>query len=540
MRKHMKETLIFLALLLGSYKNGGAQNWPAVFLTDGDANEAILALQPLPDDGWASAGLFTGSSPFPGQPGSQGRADLFLARYNEAGQLLWSVQGGESENEEVSGLALHPSGDLVLSGAFWGSLTLGDTTLQAGSSLRALFIARFSPEGTLRRAYKIGGEGLKDLAGLHFLPDTSMVISGYFEASLELPDTLLQSQAEPGSTSLFAARLSPNGQALWVQQAGTFGNIRIQSMAVAPDGQINVGGNFDNEIELAGTTLDAGFFNQDVFLAALSPEGSWLWARDLGGVIDDELTAMATDAEGNVYAAGNIVGVMTLADTLSIQSSNGNADIFLVKYLANGQPAWARALGGPDVQAGASLAVNDDNVVVLGGSFQGPINFDGISADAGTDGASWGLTSAFRASDGSTRWLIPIPADLLGLTQALSFRSNGQLLAGGTFGQTAMFDGLTFSSEGNTSAFTALLNPVLTPASARLHTPSRLKAFPNPTSGWVTLQGLTSQSSIRWFDKLGRPVQPPRAGLAFDLTGYPPGAYFVVAGQQRAQVLLLR
>lgn len=103
--------------------------------------------------------------------------------------------------------------------------------------------------------------------------------------------------------------------------------------------------------------FDVGFFNQDVFFVVFFFIGILFWVCDLGGVIDDNFQDIVIDMAGNFYVIGNIIGVMNLFEEISIESSNGNDDCFLVKYSVDGILFWGRAFGGFDVQDGLSIVV---------------------------------------------------------------------------------------------------------------------------------------------------------------------------------------
>lgn len=509
-----------------------AQTWPLLQQVDGDGQENVAALIALPGGGAVAAGTYSGSSPFEGGAPSQGKADLFIARYSENGGVDWSLEGGASENDEVAGIAQMPGGDLVIAGSYWFELSLGDTTLGTGSSVRSLFLSRITPEGQTIWAQRFSGAGLKDIANVAILPDTSLLVAGFFKNTLELGDSVITTAAAPGSTSLFLAAFSPQGELRWATQAGGEGNLRITAMATAPDGQIAVGGTFDGLATLAGTSLDAGFFNQDVFLAAFSPQGEALWARDLGGVIEDNLKGIAVDSLGNIYATGNIIGVMNLSEALSIESSNGNDDFFLVKYAPDGAPLWGRALGGPDVQNGNAVAVQGDFVIV-GGGFQGAIGWDGLNADVGANDVIWGFAAGFTP-DGEARWLRAIPTNDLGLINTFAFTPQRQLLAGGTFGQTGSFNGTNLSSMGSLSGFWGRMADLLTPVPPAPEPDSpAITAFPNPTTGRVHLAPFPTGSQPLLLDVNGRrlPITPDASG-AFDLSGWPDGWYLIIVPRE--------
>lgn len=514
-----------------------AQDWPLLRQLDGSGSEDILEICPLYDGNIAAAGTFTGGSPLPVNVTSAGKSDIFLACFGPNLELKWQISGGNVETDEVTGLAQFPNGDIALSGAFWFSLPLGDTILEPGSSVRSLFAARVQPDGQLVWAQRFSGDGLKQITDIHTTADGSLVMAGYFKRDLQLGDSLLISEAEPGSTSLFVASLSGDGALRWVRQAGGAGNTRIEAMALAPDGTIAVGGNFDGTFSLAGSDFDAGFIDTDVFVAAFSAEGIPLWARDAGGVVFDDLQALTVDSSGHIYITGDITGVMNVSDEIMIQSSTGNSDVFLIKYDLSGTPLWGKAFGGQDVQTGNSIATAADRVVV-GGSFQGPIAYDGLSATTGDMTTAWGYLSGFDQETGEGEWLQTIPTDNLGLVRALAFLPNRALLAGGLFGANAEFDGVQLSAAGGLSAFLGLRPAVITNTQAPTLAKQTFTLFPNPTREVVQVQPYHADLQIQLLNAVGQPVSTPSERGRLQVGHLPGGLYYVQITEEGASMML--
>ena len=516
-----------------------AQDWPLLRQIDGSGSEDILEICPLSDGNIAVAGIFNGGNPFDGNGSSAGKSDIFLACYDAQLELKWHIAGGNVETDEVTGLAQFPNGDIALSGAFWFSLPLGDTILESGSSVRSLFAARVQPDGQLVWAQRFSGDGLKQITDIRTTADGNIVLAGYFKNDLQFGDSLLISEAAPGSTSLFAASLNGDGALRWVRQAGGAGNTRIEAMAMAPDGTIAVGGNFDGTFSLAGSDFDAGFVDTDVFVAAFSAEGTPLWARDAGGVVFDDLQALTVDSSGHIYVAGDITGVMNVSEEIVIQSSTGNSDVFLIKYDSSGEPLWGKAFGGQDVQTGNSIAAAADRVIV-GGSFQGPIAYDGLSANTGDMTTAWGYLSGFDQETGEGQWLQTIPTDDLGLVRALAFLPNRDLLAGGLFGSTAEFDGLQLTAAGGLSAFLGLRPAVITNTRASSLPEQTFSLFPNPAYDVVQLQPYHAGLQIQVVNVMGKPVSVPTESGRLQLGQLANGLYYVqVVYEQEMTVLPL-
>jgi hypothetical protein len=529
-------TLLFSLLLSPIWLY--AQDWPLLQQIDGSGSEDILEICPLSDGNIAVAGIFTGNSPFTENVTSAGKSDIFLACFDETLDLKWQWTSGDLEADEVTGLAQFPNGDIVVSGAFWFNLPLEDTTLTSGPSARSLFLARVQPNGQLRWAQRFSGDGLKQITDIRTRTDSSLILAGYFENDLQLGDSLLISEAEPGSTSLFVAQLNGDGSLQWVRQAGGTGNTRIEAMSLAPDGTMAVGGNFDGNFSLAGSDLDAGFFDTDVFVAAFSSDGTPLWARDAGGVVFDDLQALTVDSSGHIYITGDITGVMNVSDEIMIQSSTGNSDVFLIKYDLSGTPIWGKAFGGEDVQTGNSIATAADRVVV-GGSFQGPIAYDGFSANTGDMTTAWGYLSGFDKESGEAQWLETIPTDNLGLVRALAFLPNRDLLAGGLFGSTAEFDGLQLTAAGGLSAFLGLRPAVITNTRTPALPEHFFSIFPNPAREVVQVHPYHADLHIQLLNAMGQPVSTPTEGGRLHLRHLPEGLYYLQVIDEEAGVQVL-
>jgi hypothetical protein len=104
------------------------------------------------------------------------------------------------------------------------------------------------------------------------------------------------------------------------------------------------------------------------------------WAKLIGTNGGDDLTRdITSDAAGNVYVTGKFVGdTMDLdpgpGEVLAI--SAGSDDIFLCKFMSNGQLEWGRAIGGSGSDESRSLVLDEDGNIWITGTFNGTVDFD--------------------------------------------------------------------------------------------------------------------------------------------------------------------
>jgi hypothetical protein len=83
------------------------------------------------------------------------------------------------------------------------------------------------------------------------------------------------------------------------------------------------------------------------------PAQNWQWAVRMGGPFssshnpDEVVTAMATDAVGNIYVCGRIIEGADF-NGLIPDTMIGKEDIFLAKFDCEGNPIWVQVAGNPD------------------------------------------------------------------------------------------------------------------------------------------------------------------------------------------------
>lgn len=162
--------------------------------------------------------------PGPGQVLLNGTAgeSMFLAKYNNAGQLQWAFLIDNSPLPQRGySLATAPNGDIWVVMGFRGLI---DANPSAGTASFAavgagdLLIARYSPAGTFVNAWQIGGPGGVSISESSIACDHAgnILIAGRFNGNLDTdpgPGTSLLSSLSGGS--VFVARYQSTGQLNW-------------------------------------------------------------------------------------------------------------------------------------------------------------------------------------------------------------------------------------------------------------------------------------------------------------------------------------
>ncbi len=197
-----------------------------------------------------------------------------------------------------------------------------------------------------------------------------------------------QSAFVSASPTLFLAEVDANGALLWVRTVLGSGNkVFPATFAIAPSGDLVLVGSLGNA---AGDV--------DGVVARYSASGAPLWTRwlDSGVGAHEYANAVEVEAGGAVLVAG-------------VSEASGNRDLAVWKLAANGANLWSRALGGPNSDSGAVLALSRSGEVLVGGALGttdvlGAFDSEGlvIQLDSASGATNWQRTHG-DASPGADR-----------------------------------------------------------------------------------------------------------------------------------------
>ena len=113
-----------------------------------------------------------------------------------------------------------------------------------------------------------------------------------------------------------------------------------------------------------------------------------------------QTTGVAVDASGSIYSVGLFSGSVTFGGTTFV--SDGDRDIFLVKYDNSGGVQWAKRAGGAGADVPNGIDVSGDDVYITGYISNGTANFNTPSAPGSNELIPAGSDDIFLAKyDGS-------------------------------------------------------------------------------------------------------------------------------------------
>jgi hypothetical protein len=293
---------------------------------------------------------------------SAGRKDAFLAKFDASGALLWVRQAGSAADDDGFGVAVDAAGDACVSGSTDGSFfgpSAGNTDI---------FLAKFDASGILLWTRQAGAAGVDFGSRVAMDATENVCITGYVEgtvsegwdiflAKYSASGTLLWTRqagtprfdggygvavdvadnvhitgstgggfggASAGGHDAFLATYDNLGALIWTRQEGTTTTDAGFDLAVDGAGDAYITG-FTN-----GSFGGPGAGGYDVFLSKYGPSPC-LANLDRGGAVDlsdlSILLAHFGTPSGATYADGDITGdgVVDLSDLMQLLAGFGTA-----------------------------------------------------------------------------------------------------------------------------------------------------------------------------------------------------------------------
>lgn len=326
----------------------------------------------------------------------KGEADIFIAKLDRVGNVLWVRQVGGTADDFARGVTIDDEGNVYITGAFQSQkIDFGDGKVIEKTSDSEIFVAKYDPQNRLvwARTAGSGPGGAGNDISLDL--EGNVYVTGYFYGTGLFEDLTLQNA---GYVDIFVARYDPAGNLVWVRQIGGPSDDVASAVHVDEQGSIFLAGAFSETMQIAQKVKlrSEGLF--DAFLIKLDSEGRTAWAVSEGGYMNDVAFDLALDPAGNIIVTGGYAGSEAFASEYRMHAayrkprrrytrayfggkrltSQGGSDAFVAKYNPAGRMVWVQSVGGNKKgapEAGYGVAVDARGHAHVTGTFAGRVQF---------------------------------------------------------------------------------------------------------------------------------------------------------------------
>ena len=347
---------------------------------------------------------------------NSGNYDMFVVKYNSAGNKQWSALLGTATDDKAKGVNVDANGNIYVVG-----YSEGNFDNKSNSGREDMFVVKYSSAGDKQWSALLGTTANDRATEVSVDANGNVYVAGYSEGNFD-------NKSNAGGDDMFVVKYNSAGSKQWSALLGTATHDRAEGVSVDASGNVYVAGysegNFDNKRNLG---------NNDMFVVKYNSVGDKQWSALLGSSDYDKATGVSVDANSNVYVAGFSFG------NFAGKTNAGGQDMFVVKYNSEGDKQWSELLGtaADDGATGVSVDVGG-NVYVAGGSagnFAGKTNagdFDMFVVKFGRDNANQApiapqsvQTGNITSSSIQISWSAATDADGTIAGYAVSYKAGG-------------------------------------------------------------------------------------------------------------------
>ena len=365
---------------------------------------------------------------------NQGSQDVYLTKYDSAGNVVWQNLLGSAGTANGYGLALDPSGGVVVT----GSSTADLTTTSVANGNNDSFVARYDASGNQTWIKQIQTLANNQANAVSVDASGNVIIGGSVSGGV-----VGAGQVSQGKADAFLAKFDANGKLLAENQFGTSGNDSVAATATAADGSLYVA-SVQN-----GHAILAKYAGGDITAAPS-------WTQDLGDLAAGGGIGGLAVTNGKVYVSGSTSNG-SLAGSVAAPASGG-IDAFVYSATDNGTsagPGTVTYIGTAGTDSAGNVTVASDGTVYVSGTTTGTFagaqrtaqNVNNAFAAAigtngavkwtqqygGADGVSTGKSVAIDTQGSSVLDALGLPRGAITLNQSVDLTNQTTLRAGDSF-----------------------------------------------------------------------------------------------------------
>ncbi len=310
------------------------------------------------------AGVFSDTLVVDGQQivSDSGSPDIFLAKFDPYGELVWLKKYGGPGYDRVGGLAIQPNGNIYLTGGFEGTANIGGSIINSDTHGNS-FLLKLNAAGGKAWLKQFGNTtALKIMVALK--SNNSVVIAGNFNNSITIQTKTLTSDTY---SSGFIAEFANNGSLKWLRKVNTGdAECMFLALSIGPNDTIYMGGSFtDNYNNDAFVLGDSTYMGNAGFIVQLAPTGHVGWSKQLSSDMFNSVSDIVIDEDNNVYATGLFTSPIDFAG----QTYNAFGGVLMKFAPEDGADLKLWGVGGFSYEQVSFIAADPQGRIYCTGSF---------------------------------------------------------------------------------------------------------------------------------------------------------------------------
>lgn len=246
-------------------------------------------------------------------------SDIFAAKYDFSGNLIWANSFGTPASDIAVALAIDTSENITF----------------IGESDGHAFIKKIDSTGVQLWHEELNGFYL-NFTDIDTDSSNNIVTCGYFSGNVDVNPDIPVYMINTFSIDGFVLSFDSYGEFNWAISKGAGATDKYNALVIGGNNKIYLTGSYQNSVDFnsgpASNQLASVNNSSDIFIQNLDSTGVFIWAKSFGGTNSDEGRDICLDQSGNVYLTGIFQGLSDFDPSNSNYMLSGlNATMFVEK-----------------------------------------------------------------------------------------------------------------------------------------------------------------------------------------------------------------
>ena len=454
---------------------------------------------------------------------SNGWWDVFLAKYDTTGNLIWVVSFGSVNFDYSDIVTVDENNNIYLGGNYGGVMDINpgaNEELLTPIGLSS-YLLKLNEAGEFQWARNLTGNDIR-IQGIGVGPQ-GVVCGGYFTGTCEFNNEGTSYQmTSDASQDTYVLNITENGTFISAYQIGSLGQNMLRGFDLDSDGNVYLACEYMTSIDAdpgSGETLittdnESGYGN---FMAKYTPSMELIWVKQ------PEFPTYSSIRNIEVYTNNEIMISGEFNDSIRFNQfgdldwyfSAGQEDHFIGKLNASGNLSWLKTVGNNEEDDSRVLHVDQLGNTYVSASFRGVLDANPGSETFSVESVGSSDSYILKLdNDGNFVWFFQDSVDALSTTihiaNVTSGSTNDLYVNFNFYSQIGIIQNSILHSHTSAGDFDVLLVKMKADDFLSLEENSRdFSIYPNPTNGEITvnLEKILGNKIIQLVDLSGKVIQ---------------------------------
>lgn len=472
-----------------------------------------------------------------------GSCDAYVSKLDPLGNFIWAKRIGDVNNDYAYTVKIDKQNNVYIGGSSTGTVDFdpGSGIHNLTSSNDKPFILKLNPNGDFIWANQMNS--------YYFSVDqNSNVISSQTFGGVYDFDP------GPGTYTISAvynnigiSKLDSAGNFLWATAYGVSivpAFIEVDGITTDSNGNIYTIGIFDGTFDFdpgaAVVTLSCSGTN-DMFISKFNAYGNFVWVKQFTSTTTfNKINSIEVDKKSNVYTTGYYTNTVDFDPGSATHYLNSTttlgAETFVSKLDSSGNFVLAKSMGGSDLDAGQTIAVDESENIYTTGYFRGTSDFDPGTGVYNLN-ASWpaDIFISKLNPQGNFTWAFKMGGAGSDYGYSNIIDKTGNMYTTGWFQDSVDFDpsSNSFYLMATPNGYTGYIHKIshLDVSVKEINNIIDTNLFPNPTTGILNITStyLNKKVNMEIYNSLGTLVNEIKLEetKTINLSGLSNGIYFI-------------